>query len=158
MNRETVSTGTVWEELAGYSRAVKVGNHIFVSGTTATDGEGQVVGTDDPAAQMRFILNKIESALLKLGSKLEDVVRTRIYLRNIEDWEAVARVHGERFARIRPANTLVKAELVGDEYLVEVEAEAIIQTTRALNSNELSAVMDMPRPATAEPFAIKMPE
>ena len=158
MNRQTVSTGTVWEELAGYSRAVKIGNHIFVSGTTATDSEGQVVGAGDPAAQARFILNKIESALLKLGSKLDDIVRTRIYIRNIDDWEVVARVHGERFARIRPANTLVKAELVGDEYLVEVEAEAMIQATQVHESGALSAVMDMPKPATTEPIAIKMPE
>ncbi|MFN8439573.1 MAG: RidA family protein [Caldilineaceae bacterium] len=158
MNRQTVSSGTVWEELAGYSRAIKVGNHIFVSGTTATDGEGQVVGAGDPAAQARFILNKIESALLKLGSKLEDVVRTRIYIRNINDWEAVAHVHGERFARIRPANTLVKAELVGDDYLVEIEAEAFVQVERTDASLDLSAVIGIPKPETTDPFSVKMPE
>lgn len=158
MNRQTVSSGTVWEELAGYSRAIRVGNHIFVSGTTATDSDGNIVGDGDPAAQARFILNKIESALLQLGSKLEHVVRTRIYVRNINDWEAVARVHGERFARIRPANTLVKANLVGDGYLVEIEAEALIQEDRTDASLDLSSVIGIPKPATAEPFSVKMPE
>ena len=126
MDRQIVSSGTVWEELAGFSRAVRVGNHIFVSGTTATGADGNVVGDGDPAAQTRFIIDKIEASLHQLGGSLENIVRTRIYLRNINDWEAAARVHGERFATIRPANTLVKAELVGEEYLVEMEAEAIL--------------------------------
>lgn len=124
--RMVVNSGTVWEALAGYSRAVRYGNHIYVSGTTATDAAGQVVGTGDPATQTRYIIEKIERALQQLGGTLADVVRTRIYLRHVADWESVARVHGESFAAIRPANTLVQAQLVGDEYLVEMEAEAII--------------------------------
>ncbi len=125
--RQTVSTGTTWESLAGYSRAVRVGNHIFVSGTTATDPAGNVVGAGDPAAQTRYCLDKIEAAIKQLGGVLSDIVRTRIYISSIDDWEPVARIHGERFAQIRPANTLVKAELVGEEYLVEIEAEAIVE-------------------------------
>lgn len=125
LQRQTVSSGTTWEALAGYSRAIKLNDRILISGTTATGPEG-LVGGDDPAAQTRFILDKIEAALVHLGSSLRDVIRTRIYVRNIADWEPVARVHGERFADIRPANTLVQAQLVGDEYLVEIEAEAFI--------------------------------
>ena len=143
MNRQTVSSGTVWEELAGYSRAVRVGNHIFVAGTTATDPAGNIVGTSDPAAQTHFIIDKIEAAIVKLGGTLENVVRTRIYIRHINDWEPVARVHGERFRQIRPANTLVKAGLVGDEYLVEIEAEAVIEEfgevrSEGVNSSNLT--------------------
>lgn len=123
--RERVSSGTVWEELAGYSRAVRVGDVIHVSGTTATGPEG-LVGGSDPAAQARYALDKIERAIVQLGGRMEDVVRTRIYVSDIAHWEAVARVHGERFAHIRPANTLVEARLVGPEYLVEIEAEAIV--------------------------------
>lgn len=124
--RMAVSSGTVWEALAGYSRAVRYDNHIYISGTTATDAAGQVVGAGDPAAQTRYIIDKIAHALQQLGGSLGDVVRTRIYIRYVEDWEPVARVHGETFAQIRPANTLVQAQLVGDEYLVEMEAEAIV--------------------------------
>jgi enamine deaminase RidA (YjgF/YER057c/UK114 family) len=115
--------------LAGYCRALRVGRTIYVSGTTATDAQGVVVGAGDPAAQTRYILDKIEAALQQLGGRLEDVVRTRIYVRNLDDWQPVARVHGERFAQIRPTNTLVQALLVGDEYLVEIEAEAVLQET-----------------------------
>lgn len=124
--RQSVSTGTTWETLAGYARAVRIGNHIWVSGTTATDAEGQLVGPNDAAAQTRFALGKIEAALAQLGASLGNVVRTRIYVRDLPDWEAAARVHGEVFADIRPANTLVQAQLVGDGYLVEVEAEAFV--------------------------------
>ena len=131
MYRASVNTGTPWEKLAGYARAVRVGDRILVSGTTATGAEG-LVGADDPAAQTRFIFDKIEAAVVKLGGSLRDVVRTRVYVRTITDWEAVARVHGERFGAIRPANTLVEARLVGDEYLVEVEAEAVIGAGDAL--------------------------
>ena len=122
--RASVDTGTRWEKLAGYARAVRVGERILVSGTTATGPEG-LVGAGDPAAQARFALDKIEAAIVKLGGSLRDVVRTRVYVKNISDWEAVARVHGERFGAIRPANTLVEARLVGEEYLVEIEAEAV---------------------------------
>ncbi len=127
MNKQTFSTGTIWEELAGFSRAVRVGNHIFVSGTTATGPNG-IIGKSDPEKQMHFILDRIEEALLKLGGKLNDVVRTRIYVNDISDWETVAKIHGAKFSKIKPANTLVQAKLVG-ECLVEVEAEAIIMHT-----------------------------
>jgi enamine deaminase RidA (YjgF/YER057c/UK114 family) len=123
--RRSVSSGTHWEELAGYARAVRVGEHIYVSGTTATGPEG-LVGGDDPAAQAEFILFKIEAALRGLGGSLDDVVRTRVYVSDIAHWEAVARVHGSRFAAIRPANSLIEARLVGPEYLVEIEADAIV--------------------------------
>lgn len=122
--RSKVLSGTVWEDLAGFSRAVRKGNRILISGTTATHGN-RAIGGNNPAAQAHFVIDKIEGALLSLGSKLEDVVRTRIFVRNISDWEPVARAHGERFRNIQPVNTLVKAELVGDEYLVEMEAEAM---------------------------------
>lgn len=125
-SRRSVSTGTVWEEMAGYSRAVRVGNQIHVSGTTATDEAGNVVGADDAAAQAHFILDKIERAIRQLGGSLEDVLRTRIYVADIADWEAVARVHGARFGHIRPANTLVQAQLVGPQYRVEIEATAVV--------------------------------
>ena len=123
--RASVSTGTSWEALAGYARAVRIGDRVLVSGTTASGPTG-TVGVGDPAAQARFILDRIERALVELGARLRDVVRTRVYVRRLEDWEAVARVHGEWFARIRPANTLVQAQLVGDDLLVEIEAEAVI--------------------------------
>lgn len=119
-------SGTIWEKIGGFSRAVRRGNWIWVSGTTATHGN-RVIGGKDPAAQAHAAIDKIEGALMSLGGKLNDVVRTRVYVRNINDWEAVARVHGERFAGILPANTLVEARLVGDEYLVEIEAEAVVQ-------------------------------
>lgn len=124
--RASVSTGTSWEALAGYCRAVRMGGHIWVSGTTATDAEGNIVAPGDPAGQARFILEKIERALVQLGGSLADVVRTRIFVSDIAHWEAVARVHGERFADIRPVNTLVEARLVGEAYLVEIEAEAYV--------------------------------
>ncbi len=129
--RASVSTGTPWEALAGYARAVRIGERVLVSGTTASGPTG-TVGVGDPAAQARFILDRIERALVELGARLRDVVRTRVYVRRLEDWEAVARVHGERFARIRPANTLVQAQLVGDDLLVEIEAEAVIGAGDAL--------------------------
>lgn len=123
--RATASSGTHWEDIAGFSRAIRIGDRILVSGTTATDSDG-VVGAGDPAAQTRYILDKIAGAIGQLGGTLRDVVRTRVYVRHIEDWEPVARVHGDYFGAIRPANTLVQAQLVGDEYLVEIEAEAVI--------------------------------
>ncbi|MCY3573389.1 MAG: RidA family protein [Chloroflexi bacterium] len=127
MTRQLVSSGTEYERIAGYSRAVRLGNLIHVSGTTATDGAATVVGIGDSAAQTAFILKKIESALREAGASLSDVVRTRVYLAPDADWEAVARVHGEVFGEIRPANTLLYvAALVGSDYLVEIEAEAII--------------------------------
>jgi aryl-alcohol dehydrogenase-like predicted oxidoreductase/enamine deaminase RidA (YjgF/YER057c/UK114 family) len=118
-------TGTVWETAAGFARAVRHGQHIAVSGTTATLGD-RAIGGQDAAAQTVFAIDKIEGALQSLGAALTDVVRTRVYVRHVRDWESVARAHGERFGRIQPANTLIGAELIGDEYLVEVEADAIV--------------------------------
>ena len=118
-------SGTVWEELAGFSRAVRQGDRVLVSGTTATHGD-RAIGVGDAATQAHYIIDKIEGALQSLGAGLEHVVRTRIYLRNIDDWEAVSRVHGARLGVAAPANTLVRADLVGDDYLVEIEAEAVV--------------------------------
>jgi len=118
-------SGTVWEDLAGFSRAVRQGDRVLVSGTTATHGD-RSIGVGDPATQAHYIIDKIEGSLQSLGAGLEQVVRTRIYLRNIDDWEAVSRVHGARFGVAAPANTLVRADLVGDDYLVEIEAEAVV--------------------------------
>ena len=121
--KEAVSSGTEWETLASYSRAIKKGNQIHVSGTTATH-QNEVVGGADAAAQTHFVIDKIEAAIVSLGGSLVDVVRTRIFVHNINDWESVAQAHGFRFKGINPANTLVEAKLVGDGYLVEIEAEA----------------------------------
>ena len=130
MKRQTISSGTDYEAIAGYARAVRLGNVVQVSGTTATDGADTVVGLGDSAAQTDFIIRKIERALNQAGAQLRDVVRTRVYLAPDADWEAVARVHGAYFADIRPANTLLYVHaLVGADYLVEMEAEAIIATT-----------------------------
>ncbi len=122
-------SGTPWESIGGFSRATRRGAHVHVSGTTATHGDRAIGGTD-PAAQAHFAIDKIEGALQSLGAKLEDVVRTRVFVARRDDWEAVARAHGERFRHIQPANTLVAASLVGDEYLVEVEAEAEVPSSR----------------------------
>jgi len=123
--RSYIDSGTTWETLAGYSRAFRVGERIFVSGTTATHGSLSV-GMGDPIAQTHFVIDKIEASIESLGGKLSDVVRSRIYCNDLKYWEPIARVHGERFADIRPANTMVKANLIGDEYMVEIEVEAII--------------------------------
>lgn len=128
--RHSVDSGTVWEAMAGYCRAVRVGEHILVAGTTATGPDG-LVGGDDPARQAHYVIDKIEAAIRQLGGRLEDVVRTRIYVSNIDNWEAVARVHGERFGHIRPVNTLIEARLVGAEYLVEIEADALLGAGQA---------------------------
>jgi aryl-alcohol dehydrogenase-like predicted oxidoreductase/enamine deaminase RidA (YjgF/YER057c/UK114 family) len=124
-----VRSGTVWETMAGFSRAVMVNQRISISGTTATHGE-KAIGGDDPVAQTHFIIDKIEGAMQSLGASLEDVVRTRVYVSNLDHWEAVAKVHGKRFGDIHPANTMVRADLVGD-YLVEIEAEAEISDTNS---------------------------
>lgn len=116
-------SGTVWEPLAGYSRATRVGNRIHVSGTTATHGSHSI-GGNDAAAQTHFVVDKIEGAIVSLGGKLEDVVRTRVFLQNMDLWEPIARALGERFGHIRPANTMVQARLIGEGYLVEIEADA----------------------------------
>lgn len=121
--RTRVFSGTPWEPLAGYCRAVRDGDRILVSGTTATHGD-RLVGGTDAAAQTHFVIDRIEAALESLGARLDDVVRTRVFVADLDDWEAVARAHGARFARVRPANTLVQARLVGAGYRVEIEAEA----------------------------------
>lgn len=123
--RTQALSGTVWEDIAGFSRAVRKGNRILVSGTTATHGD-HVIGGQDPSTQMQFVIDKIEGAIQSLGGKLEDVVRTRVYIRNIDDWGPVSRVHGQRFGHIQPANAMVQAGLIGQDYLVEMEAEAIV--------------------------------
>ena len=123
--REHVSSNTKWEELASYSRAVKYKDRIVVSGTTATYGD-LTIGGDDASAQTYFIIDKIEAAINSLGGSLKDVIRTRIFIKNLSDWELVAKAHGERFKDIMPANTLVQAKLIGEHYLVEIEAEAVI--------------------------------
>jgi enamine deaminase RidA (YjgF/YER057c/UK114 family) len=126
MHQEQISTNTPWEEMAGYSRAIRVDNRIFVSGTSASDANGIVQHVGDAGAQTTYILSKIEAALLQIGSSLSDVVRTRIYVQRIEDWEVVARAHGEVFADIRPASTLVRAAPIEPQMLVEIEADALI--------------------------------
>ena len=123
--RRHIDSGTPWESIAGYSRAIQVGDRILISGTTATHG-GISVGANDPIAQTDFVIDKIEAVLESLGAKLSDVVRTRIYVTDEANCDAICRVHGERFAEIRPANTLVVAKLIGSQYLVEIEAEAVI--------------------------------
>jgi len=123
--RTLVLSGTAWEPLAGFSRGHRLDDRVWISGTTATHGK-RAIGGNDARSQFHFIIDKIEGALLSLGATLKDVVRTRVYVRHVYDWEDVARAHGERFASIMPANTMVQAELIGDEYLVEVEAEAVV--------------------------------
>lgn len=125
-DRMNISSGTKWESMAGYSRAVRVGNVVHVAGTTATDENGDVVGKDT-YEQSIYVFQKIERALKEAGASLSDVVRTRIYVTDITMWEGAARAHGEVFGSIRPVNTLIGGlQLVGPDYLVEIEAEAII--------------------------------
>jgi enamine deaminase RidA (YjgF/YER057c/UK114 family) len=126
-DRQRISSGTIWEQQFGYSRAVRVGNLVYVSGTTATDDDGNLVGPGDPEAQARYIIEKIGRALAAAGASLADVVRTRVYLTRADDWGAVGRAHGHYFGQIRPANTLVEVSaLVGDGYLIEIDADAVI--------------------------------
>lgn len=127
MTRQKISSGTPWETMAGYSRAVRVGNLVYVAGTTASDANGAVQHPGDAAAQTIYVLHKIARALGEAGARLEDVVRTRIFISSIDDWEEVARAHGNVFGSIRPANTLVRAEMINPAMLVEIEADAVIE-------------------------------
>ena len=127
MNRQNIFSKTPWEAIVGYSRAVRIGNHIWVAGTTATDEHGRVVGKGNAAEQTRYALQKIERALEEAGASLTAVVRTRMFVTHIADWETIGRVHGEFFGEVRPAATMVEvSRLIDVEHLVEIEVDAYI--------------------------------
>ncbi len=127
VERKNVSSGAPWESIVGYSRAVRVGNHVWVAGTTATDEQGNVVSAGDAAGQTRCVLRKIELALNQAGAKLHDVVRTRMFVTDISNWESIGRVHGEFFGSVRPAATMVEVrKLIDPGHLIEIEVDAFV--------------------------------